>query len=126
MTYRIVGAGPSGLAAALTLRRAGAEVEVYEPRRDCGMRFGGDLQGLENWSDDLDVCDELREYGIDVDFHCAPVTRGVQTNGRREDVLSFQRPALYLLKRGTAPDALDQSLKRQALAAGVRLHFEQT
>lgn len=121
---RIRGAGPSGLAAALTLARAGREVIVYERRSDCGRRFGGDLQGLENWSSDTDVIDELAGYGIARDFHAAPFTRGVQSNGSRADTLSFPRPAFYLVKRGAAPDTLDQSLKRQALAAGVTIHFD--
>lgn len=120
---RIRGAGPSGLAAAITLALAGREVVVYERRRDCGRRFGGDLQGLENWSADVDVIEELASYGIARDFHAAPFTRGVQTNGARADALSFPRPAFYLVKRGSAPDTLDQSLKRQALAAGVTIHF---
>jgi len=36
---RILGAGPSGLAAAITLAAAGRDVEVYERRGDCGTRF---------------------------------------------------------------------------------------
>jgi flavin-dependent dehydrogenase len=126
MHYRILGAGPSGLAAAITLDRAGHNVDVYERRRDCGVRFGGDLQGLENWSTDRDVLDELRAGGVDVDFHCAPISRAIQTNGERESWLGFDRPGLYLVKRGTAPDTLDQSLKRQALAAGARIHFDES
>jgi flavin-dependent dehydrogenase len=126
MHYRILGAGPSGLAAAMTLASAGHDVDVYERRRDCGARFGGDLQGLENWSSPTDALDELRTHGIAVDFHCAPVSRALQTNGDRESWLGFDRPGLYLVKRGTASDTLDQSLKRQAVSAGARLHFNET
>ncbi|HEY4219430.1 MAG TPA: NAD(P)/FAD-dependent oxidoreductase [Gemmatimonadaceae bacterium] len=126
MHYRILGAGPSGLAAAITLARAGHDVDVYERRRDCGARFGGDLQGLENWSTPTDVLHELRGHGLTVDFHCAPVTRALQTNGDRESWLGFDRPGLYLVKRGTASDTLDQSLKRQALAVGAHIHFGET
>lgn len=124
--YRILGAGPAGLAAAITLAGAGAEVEVFERRGDCGTRFGGDLQGLENWSADVDVLDELRGAGLPLDFHRAPITEALQTNGTREDHLAFPRPGLYLVKRGTAPDTLDQALKRRALAAGVRIRFRET
>jgi flavin-dependent dehydrogenase len=123
MHYRILGAGPSGLAAAITLARAGHDVDVYERRRECGARFGGDLQGLENWSASTDVLDELRGYGIASSFHCTPVSRALQTNGERESWLGFDRPGLYLVKRGTASDTLDQSLKRQAMSAGARIHF---
>lgn len=126
MRYRILGAGPAGLAAAITLAAAGADVEVFERRDSCGARFGGDLQGLENWSDDRDVLDELRDAGLTLDFHRAPITRAVQTNGRRSDHLSFTRPGLYLVKRGTAADTLDQALERQARAMGVHIRFRQT
>ncbi len=126
MPARILGAGPSGLAAAITLVNAGHAVEVFERRSDCGMRFGGDLQGLENWSHDTDAVDEFRGYGIDIDFHCAPFTSGTQTNGRRADHLTFPAPAFFVVKRGRAADTLDQSLKRQALATGVRIHFSRT
>lgn len=120
---RILGAGPSGLAAALTLAAAGRRVTVYERRHDCGTRFDGDLQGLENFSDAEDVLDELRRLGIAPDFHRAPFSRGVQTNGLREDEFAFRRPVFYLVRRGGTHDAIDQSLKRQALAAGVRFRF---
>src|SRR5690349_3445674 len=40
---RIAGAGPSGLAAAIVLARAGRKVEVHEAKRDVGVRFIGDL-----------------------------------------------------------------------------------
>ena len=79
---RILGAGPSGLAAAITLARAGRAVELYERRSDCGMRFGGDLQGLENWSHETDTLDEFRACGIDIDFHCAPFD-AVRSNAPR-------------------------------------------
>ncbi|MBI2959234.1 MAG: NAD(P)-binding protein, partial [Betaproteobacteria bacterium] len=57
---QVVGAGPAGLAAAITLARAGCRVIVHEAQREVGYRFGGDLQGLENWSTKGDVLDALR------------------------------------------------------------------
>ena len=86
---RIAGAGPSGLVAAITLARAGYDVDVFERRSACGARFGGDLQGLENWSSETDVLDEFRALGVVPDFHAAPFTRGVQTDGTRDDLLHF-------------------------------------
>lgn len=123
---RILGAGLSGLAAAITLARAGRAVEVFEKRSDCGMRFGGDLQGIENWSRDQDALQELRALGLPEDFHCAPFTEGTQTNGRQSDHFTFSRPAFYLVKRGRAPDAIDQAFKRAALGAGVAIRFGET
>ena len=126
MSFRILGAGPSGLSAAITLANAGHGVDVYERRADCGARFGGDLQGLENWSDAVDVVDEMHSAGLPTDFFCKPLSSAIQTNGHRDSVLSFPRTGLYLVKRGSAADTLDQSFKRAAIAAGVRLHFRET
>jgi len=67
----IVGAGPAGLSAALTAARAGREVTVWERRADCGSRFHGDLQGLENWTTRGDVLEELAGMGIATTFDCA-------------------------------------------------------
>ena len=46
----VMGAGLSGLAAAIVLAKAGKEVHVHDIRADSGARFDGDFQALENWS----------------------------------------------------------------------------
>ncbi len=120
---RIAGAGPSGLAAAIVLARAGRAVEVFERRSCCGARFGGDLQGLENWATGVDPLAEFRALGIETDFHAAPCYRGTQTDGVHEDVFAFETPAFYIVKRGDVPGSLDRSLARQALALGVDIRF---
>lgn len=45
---RIAGAGPAGIASAITLARIGWRVVVHEAQREVGSRFQGDLQGLES------------------------------------------------------------------------------
>jgi flavin-dependent dehydrogenase len=120
---RIAGAGPAGLVAAITLARAGRAVELFERRSKCGARFGGDLQGLENWSSGTDVLDEFRAAGIAIDFHAAPFAGGIQSDGVRDDRFAFSRPAFYLVKRGDVPGSLDRALARQAEAAGVRIRY---
>jgi flavin-dependent dehydrogenase len=122
----ILGAGPAGLAAAITLARAGRKTLVLERSRDCGTRFRGDLQGIENWSRDLDALEELRAIGIEPDFFCRPFYGAEHGNPSRVVRHRFQRPAFYLVRRGTAPDSLDQALKRQALACGVTIEFGKT
>ncbi len=120
----IVGAGLAGLSAALTAARAGREVTLYERRAECGGRFHGDLQGLENWTTRTDVLDELADMGIAPTFEHAPIREGLffDSDGRERSVRS-DRPAFYLVRRGPGPGTLDQSLKAQALAAGVRIRF---
>lgn len=120
----IVGAGPSGLAAAIALRKAGYGVTVYEERKDIGMRFHGDFQGIENWSRDEDALLQLRGFGIEINFLAAPYFGGVVYGPERQRVeVASKRPLFYLVRRGPAPDSLDSGLKAQALAAGVEIVF---
>ena len=120
---RILGAGPAGLAAAISLAHAGLLVEVFEKRHDCGARFHGDLQGLENWSRTTDALDDLRRFHIEPAFEHHPFSTITQSNGRKSRTLHLERPAFYLLRRGVLAGSLDQALKQQALGAGVRIHF---
>jgi len=122
----IVGAGPAGLAAALTAARAGRAVTLYERRAECGSRFHGDLQGLENWTTREDVLEELGEMGIAPTFDHTAIRGGLffDADGRERSVRS-DRPAFYLVRRGPGPGTLDQSLKAQALAAGVSIRFQE-
>jgi len=123
---KIAGAGPSGLATAINLRKAGLAVSVYEKRSDTGKRFHGDLQGLENWSAQRDVLDYLAQMNISVNFDCDPVLKLTITNGEATRHSYYDEPLCYLVKRGTHPNSLDQGLKKQALDGGVDIFFNQT
>src|SRR6516165_4202974 len=73
----VVGAGPAGLACAIALANAGRNVVVREWHQQAGARFHGDFQGLENWSDEQDVLDELRAAGIQTTFEHHAVRAGI-------------------------------------------------
>src|SRR5581483_11014632 len=66
---RIAGAGPSGLAAAIVLAKAGRPVEVHEARPDVGTRFIGDLQIIEGASEREPVPAFLDRVGIARNFY---------------------------------------------------------
>ena len=68
----ISGAGPAGLAAAMTLARAGVPSVVREFRNDVGARFHGDFQGIENWTTPGDVFEELADLGLESRVELAP------------------------------------------------------
>ena len=123
-SIEILGAVPAGLSAALTVARAGRAVTLYERAPDVGRRFHGDLQGLENWTTSVDVLEELAAMGIEPTFDFTAIREGVffDFDGRERTVRS-DRPAFYLVRRGTTEGTLDQSLKQQALAAGVAIRF---
>lgn len=123
---KISGAGPSGLTAAINLAKAGYEVEVFEKRDDTGKRFHGDLQGLENWSDDEDVLQQFGRMNIDINFDADPFLKLIITNGHSQRVSHYDHPLCYLVKRGDVKGSLDQGLKEQALHSGVDIHFRQT
>jgi len=121
---RIIGAGPSGLAAAITASRAGRKAVVLERHHDVGARFKGDFQGLENWTTPVDALDDLLSLGIEPTFEAAPVFEQVCYGPDGvERLFRSRRPFYYLVRRGSAPGTLDQALKQQALAAGVEIRF---
>jgi flavin-dependent dehydrogenase len=123
-TVQVAGAGPSGLAAAITLAQAGRRVVLHEAQREVGYRFQGDLQGLENWSTEKDVLEMLREAGLTTDFATVPCRCGVAFDawGKRYEVKS-KPPLFYLVERGAGPGSLDSALLRQALRLGVEVRF---
>lgn len=122
----ISGAGPAGLAAALAISRLGKQACVYERHADVGRRFHGDFQGLENWTKDIDVLDELVEVGIELDFKYKPFNEinAFDPDGN-EYCYKTQRPLFYLVQRGKQSGSLDYSLKQQTLKAGVEIRFNQ-
>ena len=120
----ISGAGPAGLAAALAVRRVGGTARVYERRANVGLRFHGDFQGLENWTTQTDVLDELQSLDIESDFEYTPFREVVcfDPDGVARTFRS-ERPLFYLVRRGSGPGTLDSALREQACRAGAEIHF---
>lgn len=120
----IVGSGPAGLAAALTVARAGGRAVVSERSGDVGHRFHGDFQGLENWTTHGDVLDELAQLGIEPTFEATPIRECVVFDPEgREYTFRSQAPLWYLVRRGAEAGTIDYALKAQAAAAGVELRL---
>jgi flavin-dependent dehydrogenase len=124
-TIKILGGGPSGLTAAIVLQKAGYQARVHEKNHDVGRVFYGDLQGLENWSEERDVLDEFQALGLAINFDCTPFSALTVFNGEKAWPFTSSRPGFYLIRRGAMAGSLDQGLKEQALAAGVDIFFNQ-
>lgn len=122
-TITIVGAGPAGLTAAINLAQSGYLVNVHEQHEDVGMRFNEDFQGLENWSSDENVLDTLQAMCVKPDFYCRPVHTGSIYGPHTRAHIRSPNPFFYLVRRGRSLDSLDDSLKKQALNAGVQIKF---
>lgn len=120
----IVGAGPAGLSCAIALARGGRRVVVRECHSDVGHRFHGDFQGLENWSDERDVLNELAAAGVKAVFDHHPVYQATAYDARgMSHPLWSQQPLYYLVRRGAEEGCLDQDLMRQAVEAGAEVRF---
>lgn len=120
---KIAGAGLSGLTAAINLAKAGYSVEIFESKKDCGNRFKGDLQGLENWSSKKGVLKDLESMNLKLNFDYAPFKKIATSNGDGLDEFIFKKPIFYLVKRGSMRDSIDQGLLRQARNFKVKIHF---
>lgn len=120
----VIGVGPSGLASAIVLACAGRKVAVFECEKSVGARFRSDFQGLENWSAQIDVLEELRELDVAVDFVCRPVRNGVAMDSKgRSYTIADSEPLFYLVRRSSREGTLDNSLLRTAREAGVEIRF---
>lgn len=121
----ILGAGLSGLSAAIVLANAGKEVHVFEVRKDSGARFDGDFQGIENWTSSPDFFDEMKSWGIDPhsfksnEFNTVDLAHpdDVITQPKTENI------AFRVVERGTDDHCIDQGLKKLALEAGATIHY---
>lgn len=120
---KIMGAGLSGLSAAINLARVDYTVDVFEKRGDCGKRFLGDLEGLENWSSQIDILHEIKSMNIKINFDCSPFKTMYLSDGKELLKNTCKKPIFYLVKRGAIENSLDQGLKKQALDSGVNIHF---
>lgn len=120
----IAGAGPAGLAAAITLARAGCHVTVHEAQAEVGHRFGRDLQGIENWSSQQNSLEALTSLGITTDFDYLACHSGAVFDAWDQlYAIHSREPLFYMVERGPGPGSLDSALLRQALAEGVDVRF---
>ena len=120
---KILGAGISGLCAAINLAKAGYTVDVFEKRKDCGKRFHGDLEGFENWSSNENVLDEIQTCNLKINFDCNAFKSICLTDGETILKETFEKPIFYIVRRGVFKNSLDQGFKNQALDLGVNINF---
>lgn len=126
-TVKILGAGVSGLTAAINLAMEGVGVEVYERRSGSGCRAKGDLQGLENWTSPTDVLSFLRSVNIPPDFPYEPFNECQHyDHNLREYSMRSRSVGFYLVRRGAMPGTLDHYLVELARAHGVNVHYNAT
>ncbi len=120
---KILGAGISGLTASINLAKGGFGVTVFEKSSSVGSRFHGDFQGLENWSDETDTLEILKNLSLKTNFWNKGFKKAtIYTDLHKEFKARDADNIFYLVRRGPV-DSLDESLKNQALDAGVEIRF---
>ena len=120
---KILGAGISGLTASINLAKGGFDVTVFEKSSTVGSRFHNDFQGLENWSDETDALEILKNLSLKTNFWNKGFKEAtIYTDLQKEFIARDADNLFYLVRRGPV-DSLDESLKNQALDAGVEIRF---
>ena len=122
----VMGAGLSGLAAAIVLAKAGKDVHVHDIRADSGARFDGDFQALENWSMDEDFFDQLEGWGFDASSFKSTAFSVVDLIHPDDEITQAKSDgvAYRIVERGTSDHTIDQAFKRMAIEAGATLHYK--
>jgi len=123
----ILGAGVSGLSAAIILAEKGRQVNVYERRSRVGSFFKKDVHSLRNYSYEYDVIEKYNELGLKLpkvypvskEFRFSPSLKSIE-------IYSNNRPLFYNILRGCSDErSLDNSLLKQAKELGVKVHYNQ-
>jgi flavin-dependent dehydrogenase len=121
---KILGAGISGLSAAITLARNGLKVEVFEKNSHAGGRFKRDFQGLRNFGNlDIDSIKEFEKVGI----YLKPCERLMKITRYSQfhsfEVFSDNKPIYYSVLRGENENSIDSQLVTIAAKLGVDIKF---
>ena len=123
---KILGAGISGMSAAINLRKLGYEVKVYDIKNAPG-KTTGDYQFLENWVFNKNVLKLIRKMNIQTDFYYA-ARHSVEIYSSTGNLYigRSRKPFMYLIKRGTSRDSIDSCFYKQARKLGVKFYFNKT
>jgi len=119
---RIAGAGISGLMAAIRLAQHGASVEIFERGPDSGANHAPRFDAIENWTTRADLRGILSAWGIEIPIRQPDALEvfDSRADGYRA---APERPLLYVARRGSQPEGIEQVMKRQALDLGVRIRY---
>ncbi len=124
---RVAGAGPAGMAAALTAARNGYRVELSERHPRVAHRWNNGIQMLENFSVEEDALEHLRSLGLPD----PPVLRVAHAcligdDRRVRHELRSREPMGYFILRGPGPGTFDRWLESLCRDAGVVFRFGET
>lgn len=122
---KILGAGVSGLSAAIKLAGNGLPVEVFEKSAHAGGRFKRDFQCLRNFGKNtVDPITEFEKLGITLKPY-KKLNRILRySRSHCFEVVSRNQPIYYLILRGGDENSLDSQLEQQAVSLGVDIKYQ--
>ncbi len=120
MATEILGAGLSGLTAAINLALEGHEVVVHEKRGSVGAHTHMNYQGLLRTKGD--IAGYLKSWNLELKFHNMPLTKAILCTRNRDirDV-TLTEPIDFVRRGGK--ESLEDGLYIQAKALGVKFKF---
>jgi flavin-dependent dehydrogenase len=119
MAIRILGAGLSGLSAAINLARAGKEVEVHEKKKDVGEHIRPNYQGLLRTHGD--PMGYLKSLNLEPKFDLFRLRKALICTRERDIDVTLKEPIDFVMRGGKT--SLEYGLYTQAKNLGVKFHF---
>jgi len=121
---KILGAGLSGLSAAITLARNGLNIEVFEKSSHAGGRFKRDFQVLRNFGNlGIDPIMEFKKFGIFLKPYMKLMKIIRYSKSHSFEINSDTKPIYYSVIRGESKNSIDSQLEVNALNLGVNINF---
>ncbi|UCF08043.1 MAG: NAD(P)/FAD-dependent oxidoreductase [Thermoplasmata archaeon] len=119
MAIRILGAGLSGLTAAINLAIEGRDVAVFERKGNVGEHIRPNYQGLLRTHGD--PAGYLRKWNLEPKFNLFPMEKAILSTRTRDIRVTLKEPIDFVLRGGR--ESLECGLYEQAKSLGVKFHF---
>jgi flavin-dependent dehydrogenase len=122
-TIKIVGAGISGLTAAIALQRRGIRAEVFEKNALVGQNVGYNVQAIRNYERKSDFLMFLRRNGLSISARPIWCIKKYAPSGKEMIVRADDKPLFYAIRRGSIDNTLDDQLYHLAIGRGIEVNF---
>ena len=125
--HRIIGAGLSGLSAAINFAKNDEEVVIHESREDVGMQFHPNYQVLLKESPDTPSSEAgaeqyLNRWGLNPKFTFKDAKKFICSTEKRDFTISLKEPLPLILRGGE--NSLERGLANEAKDLGVEFKFK--
>lgn len=119
MAIKILGAGLSGLSAAINLAKEGKEVELFERKSDVGQHTKPNYQGLLRTHGD--PMGYLESFNLEPKFDLLRLSKAFLCTRTRDIDVKLKEPIDFVMRGGKT--SLEYGLYNQAKSLGVKFYF---